>query len=41
MKFFSSIVTVYLPKLDEIVDPESIHQAQSIPETLSIHKFAP
>ena len=39
MKFLSSIITVYLPKLDEIVDPESIHQAQSIPETLSIHKF--
>ena len=39
MKFVSSIITVYLPKSDEIVKPESIHQAQSIPETLSIHKF--
>ena len=39
MKFVSSIITVYLPKSDEIVEPESIHQAPSIPETLSIHKF--
>ena len=39
MKFVSSIITVSLPKSDEIVEPESIHQAQSIPETLSIHKF--
>ena len=38
MKFVSSIITVYLPKSDEIVEPESIHQAPSIPETLSIHK---
>ena len=26
MKFVSSIITVYLPKSDEIVEPESIHQ---------------
>ena len=39
MKFVSSIITVYLPKSDEIVEPESIHQAQSIPETLSIDKI--
>ena len=34
-----SIITVYLPRSDEIVEPESIHQALFIPETLSIHKF--
>ena len=39
MKFVPSIITVYLPKSDEIVEPESIYQAPSIPETLSIHKF--
>ena len=39
MKFLSSIITVYLPKSDEIVEPESIHQAPFIPETLLIHKF--
>ena len=39
MKFVPSIIAVYLPKSDKIVEPESIHQAQSIPETLSIHKF--
>ena len=39
MKFVSSIITVYLPKLDEIVEPESIHQVPSIPETLLIHKL--
>ena len=39
MKFVLSIITVYLPKSDEIVEPESIHQAPSIPETLLIHKF--
>ena len=39
MKFVLSIITVYLPKSDEIVEPESIHQALSIPETLSVHKF--
>ena len=39
MKFLSSIITVYLPKLDEIVEPESVHQAASITETLSIDKF--
>ena len=39
MKFVSSIITVYLPKSDEIVEPESIHQAPSIPETILIHKF--
>ena len=39
MKFMSSIITVYSPKPDEIVEPESIHQAPSIPETLLINKF--
>ena len=39
MKFVPSIITVYMPSSDEIVKPESIHQAPSIPETLSIHKF--
>ena len=39
MKFVSSIITVYLPKSDEKIEPESIHQAPSIPETLSVHKF--
>ena len=37
MKFVPSIITVYLPRSDEIVEPESIHQASSIPETFSIH----
>ena len=37
MKFVPSIITV--PRSDEIVEPENIHQAPSIPETLSIHKF--
>ena len=39
MKFVSSIITVYLPKSDEVVEPESLHQAPSIPEALLIHKF--
>ena len=39
MKFVPSIVTVYLPKSDEIVEPECINQAQPIPETLPIHKM--
>ena len=39
MKFVSSVITVYLPKSDKIVEPESIHQAPSIPETLLIQKF--
>ena len=39
MKFVPSIITVYLPKSDEIVEPESIHQAPSIPKTLSVHEF--
>ena len=39
IKFVSSIITVYLPKSDEIVELESIHQAPSIPETLLVHKF--
>ena len=39
MKLVLSIIIVYLPKSDEIFEPESIHQAPSIPETLSIHKF--
>ena len=30
MKFVVSIITVYLPKSNEIVKPESIHQAPSI-----------
>ena len=37
MKFVPSIITV--PRSDEIVEPENIHQAPSIPETLSIQKF--
>ena len=40
MKFMvSSIVTVYLPKSDEILESESIYQAPFIPETLSVLKF--
>ena len=39
MKLVLSIITVYLPKSNEIVEPESIHQAPSVPETFSIHKF--
>ena len=39
MKFVPSIITLYLPRSDEIVESESIHQAPSISETLSIHKF--
>ena len=39
IKFVTSIITVCLPKSDEIVDPESIHQTPSIPETLLIYKF--
>ena len=39
LKLVSSIITVYLPKSDEIVEPESIHQVPSTPETLSVHKF--
>ena len=39
IKFVSSIITVYLPKSDEIVEPENIHQAPSFPEILLIHKF--
>ena len=39
MKFVPCIITVYLPRPDKIVEPESIHQAPSIPETFSIHKF--
>ena len=33
MKFVPSIIIVYLPKSDEIVEPESMYQAQSIPES--------
>ena len=40
MKFVPSIIIVCLPKSDEIVEPESIHLASFIPETLSIYKFA-
>ena len=39
IKFVSSIITVYLPRSDEIVEPGSIHQARSIPKTLSFHKI--
>ena len=39
MEFVISIITAYLPKFDEIVKPESIHQAPSIPQRFSIHKF--
>ena len=39
IKFVSSIINVCLPKSDELVEPESIYQAPTIPETLSIHKF--
>ena len=39
MRFLLSIITVYVPKSDVTVEPESIHQASSIPETLSIRKF--
>ena len=39
MKLVSSVITVYLSRSDEIVEPKSIHQALSIPEALSIHKF--
>ena len=39
MKFVPSIFTMYLPRSDKIVEPESIHQAPSIPKTLSISKF--
>ena len=41
MKFVPSVNTMYLPRSDEIVEPESIHQAPFIPKTLSIHKFVP
>ena len=39
MKLVPSIITVYLPISDKTVQPESIHQLSSSPETLSIHKF--
>ena len=39
MKFVPSIITLHLPRSDEIVESESIHQAPFISETLSIHKF--
>ena len=35
MKLVSSIISVYWPKSEEIVEHESIHQAPSIPEILS------
>ena len=38
MKLVPSIISVYFPKSDEIVEPESIHQAPSIPETHSTYK---
>ena len=31
MKFLPSIMTLYLPKSNEIVEPKSIHQAPSMP----------
>ena len=39
MKFVPFIISVYLPKSDEIVEPESMHHAPSIPETHSVDKF--
>ena len=39
MKFVPSIITIYLPRSDEIVEPENINQSPAIPETLSVHKF--
>ena len=39
VKLVPPIITVYLPRLEELVEPENIHQAPSIYETLSIHKF--
>ena len=39
MKFVSFIITVYLPRSDEIVEPKGIHQTPPIPEALSIHKI--
>ena len=39
IKFVSSIITVYWPISDKIVESKSIHQAPSIPETLLVHKF--
>ena len=39
LKFVPSIITVFLPRSDEIVEPETIHQSHSIPVTFSIHKF--
>ena len=39
MKFVASIITVYLPRSNEVVEAESIHQASSIPKKLLIHKF--
>ena len=41
MEFAPSMITVYLPRSNKIIEPESIHQAPSIPETLSIHKCVP
>ena len=35
MKFVLSIITVYLPRSDEIVEPESIHQAPCIHKTFN------
>ena len=39
MIFVLPIITVNVPKSDEKVEPESIHQAPSISETLLVHKF--
>ena len=39
MKFLSSFIIVYLPKSDEIVEPENMHQAPSTAKTFSVHKF--
>ena len=38
IKSVPSIITLYLGRSYEIVESESIHQAPSIPKTLSIHK---
>ena len=39
VEYVPYIITVYLPRSDEIVESESIRQAPFIPETPSIHKF--
>ena len=39
MRSVFCIITLYLPKSDEVVESEIIQKAPSIPKTLSIHKF--